>query len=99
MESGSIKLNREMFDMNVTIQNMARDTKDNMPDGVQLLIETAPEPLLVEADKSRIYEVVVNLLSDAAKFTNNDSIVIKAEKKRQHDDGSRQYALVTVRET
>jgi signal transduction histidine kinase len=95
IESGSIKLNREMIDMNMKIQNVTRDAKDSIPAGVQLLIETAPEPLLVEADKSRIYEVVANLLNNAVKFTSKGTIVIRAERKRQD---SRMYALVTVRD-
>jgi signal transduction histidine kinase len=98
IECGSIKLNREMFDMNEEIQNVSREAKDSMPTGVQLIVETTPEPLLVVADKSRIYEVVANLLSNAAKFTNKGRIVIRAEKKYDHGD-SRQYALVTVRDT
>ncbi len=99
IECGSIKLNREIFDMNVKIQNVVRDVKESMPAGVQLIVETAPEPLLVMADKSRIYEVVANLLSNAAKFTNKGRIVIGAEKRTHEPGGSRQYALVTVRDT
>src|SRR5690606_6386034 len=88
IECGSIKLNREIFDMNVKIQNVVRDVKESMPAGVQLIVETAPEPLLVMADKSRIYEVVANLLSNAAKFTNKGRIVIGAEKRTHEPGGS-----------
>lgn len=100
IECGSIKLNLEMFDLKVKIQNVARDVKDSIPAGVQLIVETAPEPLLVAADKSRIYEVVANLLSNAAKFTSKGKIVIRAERMKYELGGnSRPHALVTVRDT
>ena len=62
---------------------------------MQLVVETAPYPLMVNADKSRLYEVVSNLLSNSIKFTEQGSIVVRVEKKEQ--DG-KQYALVTVRD-
>ncbi|HXG06454.1 MAG TPA: ATP-binding protein [Nitrososphaera sp.] len=98
IECGSINLNREIFDINEEIQNVARDAKDSIAEGVQLIIETGPEPLMVLADKSRIYEVVANLLSNSAKFTSMGRIVIRVEKK-QDLGSSRQYVLVTVRDT
>ncbi|MEW6605244.1 MAG: HAMP domain-containing sensor histidine kinase, partial [Thermoproteota archaeon] len=96
IESGSVKLNRETIDINVKVLDVARDVMDNIPAGVQLRVETASEPLLVEADRSRIYEVVTNLLSNAAKFTTKGDIMIRTGKK-EHD--GRPYALVTVRDT
>jgi signal transduction histidine kinase len=101
IESGSVKLHREMLDMNVKVQNVVRDAKnDMMPvskiNAVELVVETADHPLMVNADKSRIYEVISNLLSNAIKFTDEGRIVIRAEKNEQDD---RQYALVTVKDT
>lgn len=95
IESGSIKLHKEMIDMNVKIQNVARDAKDTIPARVQLQIETASEPLMVSADKSRIYEVVSNLVSNAIKFTGKGNIVIRTEKKQEE---GRQYVMVAVRD-
>jgi signal transduction histidine kinase len=73
---------------------MIQASKGNI---VQLMVQTANCPLLVNADRSRMYEVISNLLSNAIKFTDEGRIVIRAEKK-EHDDG-RQYALVTVSDT
>jgi two-component system sensor histidine kinase VicK len=96
IESGSIKLHREALDMNVKIRNVARDAKETIPAGVELRLEPAPEPVMVDADKSRMYEVVSNLLSNAVKFTSKGSIVIRVEKVK-HDGAD--HALVTVRDT
>jgi len=99
IESGSVKLNKVQLDMNQKAQNVAKDAKDTIPahkkSGVQLVVETAPNPLMVDADKSRLYEVVSNLLSNTIKFTEQGSIVVRVEKK-EHD--GRQYASVTVRD-
>ncbi|HEU4605065.1 MAG TPA: HAMP domain-containing sensor histidine kinase [Nitrososphaera sp.] len=99
IESGSVKLNRVQVDLNEEAQNVAKGAKDTIPadkkSAVQLVVETAPYPLMVNADKSRLYEVVSNLLSNSIKFTEQGSIVVRVEKKEQ--DG-KQYALVTVRD-
>jgi signal transduction histidine kinase len=102
IESGSVKLHREMLDMNVKVQNVVRDAKNDMVpaskiNAVELVVETADHPLIVNADKSRMYEVISNLLSNAIKFTDDGRIVVRAEKNEQ-DDG-RQHVLVTVRDT
>lgn len=101
IESGSVKLRKETFDLNVEVQHVARDAKNTIladkSSAVELVVETAHCPLLVEADKSRMYEVVSNLLSNAIKFTDRGRIVVRAEKK-EHGDG-RQFALVTVNDT
>jgi signal transduction histidine kinase len=99
IESGSIKLNKIQLDMNKKVQNVVRDAKDAVQrkkGAVAVVAETTPFPLIVDADKSRMYEVVSNLLSNAIKFTEEGSIVIKVERKK-HD--GRQYVFVTVRDT
>jgi signal transduction histidine kinase len=96
IESGSIKLHREMVDMNTKIRNVARDAKETVPAGVELRLEPAPEPVMVDADRSRLYEVVSNLLSNAVKFTSSGSIVVKVERIER---GGTDHALVTVRDT
>jgi two-component system, OmpR family, sensor histidine kinase VicK len=99
IESGSLKLNKQTLDLNIKVQNVARDAKDTIPaskkNSVQLVVEPQPQPLLVSVDKSRVYEVIANLLGNAIKFTNNGNIVISTEKKKY--DG-KDYALVTVKD-
>jgi signal transduction histidine kinase len=85
-----------MVDMNTKIRNVARDAKETVPAGVELRLEPAPEPVMVDADRSRLYEVVSNLLSNAVKFTSSGSIVVKVERIER---GGTDHALVTVRDT
>jgi signal transduction histidine kinase len=99
IESGSLKLNKQTLDLNIKVQNVARDAKDTIPaskkNSVQLVVEPEPKPLLVSVDKSRVYEVIANLLGNAIKFTDDGNIVISTEKKKY--DG-KDYALVTVKD-
>jgi signal transduction histidine kinase len=87
IESKSLKLDREKFDLIEKIQDMINDFSSELLKEKIQLVFTAPsqkEPIFVNADKVRMYEVISNLLNNAIKFTAKEvgrSITIKAEKK------------------
>jgi signal transduction histidine kinase len=81
IESCSLRLNKELFDLNREIGDVVRDFQmyGSKSNGVQIKFNPthAPDnPVMVYADKSRIYEVISNLLGNAIKFTENGSITI-----------------------
>jgi signal transduction histidine kinase len=81
IESCSLRLNKELFDLNREIGDVVRDFQmyGSKSNGVQIKFNPthAPDnPIMVYADKSRIYEVISNLLGNAIKFTENGSITI-----------------------
>ena len=99
IESQLLKLNKEKFDLNQVITNIIDDyntliVSDNHK--VKLIFNPFKETLLIEADKERISEVISNILSNAIKFTKDDTIFISIEKK---EDDNNNYALVTVKDT
>jgi two-component system sensor histidine kinase VicK len=100
IESGSIKLHKEMLDLNEKVHSVIKDTMGAIPtnkkNSVRITVKAAPYPLIVEADRSRIYEVISNLLSNAIKFTDEGQIVVSTEK--EYEEG-RQYAVVIVKDT
>jgi signal transduction histidine kinase len=58
-----------------------------------VFIQSQNEPMFVNADKVRIFEVISNLLSNAVKFTKNEGhITIDAKRKDAQ-------ALVSIRDT
>jgi signal transduction histidine kinase len=78
IESRTLKLNKEKFNVNEKIRNVIKDVKlkENV---IQISFDDPKiDPILVEADKLRIYQVISNLLTNAVKFTkkksNHDSI-------------------------
>jgi two-component system, OmpR family, sensor histidine kinase VicK len=79
IESKSLDLNKELFNLNemilYTIADYNRLIKEHQ-DTANLKLEfTGPkEGIFVEADKSRINQVISNLLSNAIKFTKEGTI-------------------------
>jgi two-component system, OmpR family, sensor histidine kinase VicK len=96
IESGSFRLNREKFDLNEKVRNIAADMQDAIPatkkEKLEIRAETTGESLMVSADKPRIFEVTSNLVSNAIKFTEQGRITVKAGIR----DGA---ASVTVKDT
>ena len=81
IESNSVRLNKEKFDINEKIRNVIRDVKSTSQLKKQLEItHKAGEHIFVEADKIRIFEVISNLIRNAIKFTDEGKIIVKAQK-------------------
>ena len=107
IESKSLKLNKEVFDLNEVISNIVEDyktiiTKENYT--VKLCFKPSKEILLVKADKERVAGVISNLLSNAIKFTKEGEIFVSIEKKDNNNtnninNNNKSYALVRVRDT
>jgi signal transduction histidine kinase len=71
IESNALKLHKETFDLNEKIQKVVRDMKSRPLDGkdIEIVFEQTGGPILIHADKSKIYEVISNLVGNAVKFT------------------------------
>jgi signal transduction histidine kinase len=100
IESKSLKLDKERFDLIEKITNVVNDfSNDLSKEKIELVYtfkhKSQSEPILVSADKVRIFEVISNLLSNAIKFTagsDKKRITINAEKR----DGE---AVVNIKDT
>jgi signal transduction histidine kinase len=68
IESRALKLNKEKFNINQKIRNVINDikSKDN---AIHIGFDPKIDPVIVEIDKLRIYEVISNLLTNAVKST------------------------------
>jgi signal transduction histidine kinase len=73
IESRTLKLNKEKFNINEKVRNVVEDIKSK-EGGIEItFVEPKVNPIVVEADKIRIYEVISNLLTNAIKFTKKSS--------------------------
>jgi signal transduction histidine kinase len=105
IESRSLKLNKEIFDLNQVISNIIEDHKSiilKKNNKVKLLFYPSKEILLVEADKERIVGVISNLLSNAIKFSKEGEIFVSTEMKDNNNNNNNNnnfHALVTVKDT
>ncbi len=99
IESRSLKLNKELFDLNELISNIVEDYKTIIikdKHSVKLYFKPSNYALFVEADKERIAGVISNLLSNAIKFTKKGEIFVSIRK--ENSKSINPFALVTVKD-
>ncbi len=90
-----IVLKKEKLELNELINKAAQDYRLNFfDDNVKLKVELT-SPIYIEADSSRITQVIGNLLHNAAKFTQNDDLVTVTVS---HETDSEE-AVITVQDT
>jgi two-component system sensor histidine kinase VicK len=88
IESQSLKLSKETFDLQELVASIVNEY-DEIIKRSNINIKSAyiphskigNKPILVEADRGRISQVISNLISNALKFTQEGSIVITSEIK------------------
>ena len=75
IESRTLKLNKEKFNINEKIRNVIDDikSKENQENEIKISFESKADPIIVEADHLRIYQVVSNLLTNAVQSTKKSS--------------------------
>ena len=101
IESHTLKLNKETFNLNDLISHIIEDYRNQIDNvHIQLMHNSDKTSdynennnLVVEADRSRLTQVISNLLSNSIKFTNSEgSISVRSEKKDSH-------VIVSVKDT
>ncbi len=100
IESQTLKLEKERFNICDLIPTIIEDykerIKDNTNDEVELIYNDNlnNNPIVVEADKERIIQVISNLLSNSIQFTNKGYISLKIVV-----DNDSKEVTVTVKDT
>jgi signal transduction histidine kinase len=92
IESGSLILNKEKFDINEKISNIIKDVEKQISNSnkLKILFVEPTEAIFVEADKVRIYQVITNLLNNAIKFTKGETISVSAKVTQQQKDKNKE---------
>jgi signal transduction histidine kinase len=67
IESRTLKLKKEKFNVNEKIRNVIEDIKLKGDDEIAIIFEQKEDPIIVEADSIRIYQVISNLVNNALK--------------------------------
>jgi two-component system, OmpR family, sensor histidine kinase VicK len=99
IESNTLKLDKEQFDLREKITNVVNDittsqieNDNNNKHNIEISFSEPNTPIIVKADRLRIYEVISNLLTNATKFTkNNDKITIAThivQNEKNHESNS-----------
>ena len=74
IEAGKMTLNFEMMDLETIAKVTVKDTRALVKPGVEFTWDIAPNLPEVEVDRVRMRQIFMNLLSNAAKFTEEGSI-------------------------
>jgi signal transduction histidine kinase len=97
IEAGRMQLEIAPFDLG----GMVRDVVDMMQiraqeKGLQLLIDQASEfPRYIKGDEARLRQILVNLVSNAVKFTEHGGVTLRLGVKQN----SRQHLLIEVEDS
>ncbi|MBQ8243312.1 MAG: HAMP domain-containing histidine kinase, partial [Bacteroidaceae bacterium] len=94
MESGHIKMTLEQADVIEVINHSVLTVKQTRRTDAEYILNLPMECLMVQTDAYRLKQVMVNLLSNAAKFTPEGSITISL----QIDNDNEQF-IVAVSDT
>jgi two-component system, OmpR family, sensor histidine kinase VicK len=96
IESQTLRLNKEKVNINEKIQEIIDDVRNQVqnPNDLQINFLEAKHPVHLEADKTRLYQVIANLLTNAIKFTNEGTITVSADVNDNNNE-----LIVTVRDS
>ncbi len=92
IESQSLKMNKEIFQLNEIIENVVKDYKEIInkkrygSDLIKIVYEPNNNNIFLKADKGRITQVLSNLLDNALKFTTEGSINITTKRIKDNQE-------------
>jgi signal transduction histidine kinase len=102
IENQSLNLHKEVVNIDELISKALEDIKSqtNYKKSIRLIYDDPKKesfsPLLVEADRGRLIQVISNLLSNAIKFTKEEGTMTVATEKRSNN---MDLLLVRVKDT
>ena len=93
IDSQSLKLYKEPFNLRELCADVVKDFAYGMePDGQVRIEFKSTEDLFVDADRARVTQVIMNILNNAAKFTEKGEIHVTLESKASD-------AVITVKDS
>jgi two-component system sensor histidine kinase VicK len=96
IESYSLKLKKERFNLNDLISNAVQDYRNEIEKNdrdIKLLESPSNQDIILEADRSRITQVISNLVGNAIKFTTEGTISISTQRKDNNQ------VIVSIKDT
>lgn len=92
IEAGKISLSMEQFDLAKTAREVLESFRVTAGRKTISLIAEAPEHLLVQSDPRRVRQILVNLIGNAVKFTDEGGVTVLVTKENDR-------AMVSVCDT
>lgn len=97
IESGKMELHLEPFELRTVLNEALNSITPLMEkNNNRLEIDIAPHLGTMDADITKLRQIVLNLISNAAKFTQKGTVTLKAERYAQYEID---WVRLTVRDT
>jgi signal transduction histidine kinase len=96
IESKTFNLTKENFNLDEILTQIVTDRREEVKHSrkdLELTLEPVGNEIFVEADKSRIAQVVSNLLTNAIRFTKGGNVSVAVTKGKAND------IVVSIRDT
>ncbi len=94
IEAGRMDVINELFEVEPLVRLCLSVTKPLLRPGVKLRMDIPPDMPAVNSDKDKVKQILLNLLSNAAKFTHEGEIVVEVAQPR-----SDSQLFIAVRDT
>lgn len=101
VEAGHIRIERVLTDLAAAVAEVAGDFRSKAADAGLCMNLSAPGPLQVETDPTRVRQIIGNLVSNAVKYTVQGEVAIIAEmlEKSPVNGVPGEWVAVRVRDT
>lgn len=86
LECGKIRFNYATEDLVQVCQHVIMTTAHTRQEGVEMRFECPVESFMITTDGHRLSQVLINLLTNAGKFTTAGSITLAVEIDEPHDE-------------
>jgi PAS domain S-box-containing protein len=95
IDSGKVELRREVINCGDLLDDVASYLRP-MTEGkdVVLSVDAPVEDILVETDRRAVYQILLNLATNAVKFTRIGTVQLKVREKRQASGDIVEFAIV-----
>jgi signal transduction histidine kinase len=95
IEAGKVELHIEPFDLRDLLDEVVSSVQPMMTKNAnKLTIDSDPSPREMRADRKRLQQVLLNLLSNAAKFTTRGEVVMTVKRVRHGEADLVEFAVL-----
>jgi two-component system, NarL family, sensor histidine kinase BarA len=100
IEAGKLSVSLERLDLRDTLKEVINLQSVNIQKkGLQLNIPELENPIPINADPIKLKQVLINIVSNATKFTEEGSITISVELQSQEKSPNKSYVLISITDT
>jgi signal transduction histidine kinase len=86
IEGGALALKLEPVDVSSEVHHVIANAQSTLQKDIDIIFREPDKPSTVQADKTKLFEVLANIIGNAIKFTEHGSIIINVEQSRDGEE-------------